>query len=228
MRWKFNRNNDFQIAEYNNLSHYFSTVITFRFTTVAFFIAAVALMLRINNPTIYHYILLFLISVGIWLVELRNRAIFYNLIERGWEIEKKWADHEKGILPFFTHMTPWDAAKKYPKIPEESRRFDKTRILWFTRFSARCISHTMGLDIIYLSVIGYSLWLLFSKLDLPSKGGVMISSQALVTLIVFLSGIYLIRTGTVKKRVRWAKCVLIIGMSLSFLALVAMTLLVFF
>jgi hypothetical protein len=48
----------------------------------AFFIAAVALVLQVDDPAPGHYALLFAVSLGLWIVELRNRAIFDNLLRR--------------------------------------------------------------------------------------------------------------------------------------------------
>jgi hypothetical protein len=61
------------------LSAYFGTVTTFRFTTASFFLAAVALVLRIEDLERHHYLLLLMLSLGAWIVELRNRSLSRNL-----------------------------------------------------------------------------------------------------------------------------------------------------
>lgn len=70
-----NDRGEFLRTEYVALSQYFGTVIIFRFTTVSFFIAAVALVLGLTKPETHHYLLLLALSLGIWIVELRNRAL---------------------------------------------------------------------------------------------------------------------------------------------------------
>jgi hypothetical protein len=187
------------IAEYNNLTRYFSTVITFRFTTASFFIAAVALFLGLKDASFLHYLLLFLLAIGIWIVELRNRAIFHNLLERGWAIEKNWADHDKGDLPFLTHMTPVSAAKKYPSIPREARVFDKTRILWSPRFSGKYLTHTVGLDIVYISVLAFSLWSLLGASEISLGGLPMPIISGVLGLLVVFGGINLMKASLLKE-----------------------------
>jgi len=222
-----NQKGDFLRTEYSALSNYHNRVITFRFTTVAFFIAAVAFILRIDKLDFEHYLLLLLISLGIWIIELRNRAIFDNLLRRGRKIEEYWGSINRGDLPFYSHMTPIEIYKDRKIVPDNVQFFDKTRIAGFHRFSARYISHTLGLDIVYLSVIGYSIWGLCNEPNLSIQGGNMELIKILSTLIVFLSGIFLIKTVVVEREVRLAKWALGIGIVLSSLALVALTILIF-
>jgi hypothetical protein len=65
-----NDRGEFLRTEYTVLSQYFGTVITFRFTTASFFLAAVALVLQIEDLEWHHYLLLLMLSLGIWIVEL--------------------------------------------------------------------------------------------------------------------------------------------------------------
>jgi len=144
-----NDRDEFLRTEYTALSQYFGTVITFRFTTASFFIAAVALVLGIEEPEQHHYLLLLLLSLGAWIVELRNRSLSENLVRRAYEIERGWANYQAGELPFFTHMIPPEDNGSTPKnsqcqdqtqemlipsfspslIPERKRRSDQTQIL---------------------------------------------------------------------------------------------------
>jgi hypothetical protein len=116
------------------------------------------LFFQLEEPGAPQFLLLFTVSLGVWIVELRNRAIFHNLLRRAWQIEEAWRDLAKGELPFYTHMTPRDAARWDERIPERLRTPDQTRVLGFRRFSARLVSHSVGLDILYLSVMGYAMW----------------------------------------------------------------------
>jgi len=203
---------DFLRTEYTALARYFGTVITFRFTTAAFFIAAVALVLGINQPTPAHHVLLFAISLGIWIVELRNRSVFENLLRRAWRIEEAWARPNDGQLPLFQHMAPIGAAKEGHSIPESLRKYDQSRILWFGHyFSARHISHTLGFDILYLSVMAYSVWSLRSVATQFLGGQTMDPVLALFAFGIIVVGYRAIRAGAAVERRAVAALLAIIG-----------------
>ena len=191
-------NDEWLKTEYTALAQYFVNVITFRFTTAAFFIAAVALVLQIQEPKTAHYILLFALSFGIWVVELRNRAVFDNLLHRAWEIEKRWRNTEERELPLFTHMTPGAATRAGHSIPKDLQTTDQTRMLWFGHFPARVVSHTLGLDILYLSVMVFALWSLASPV-LSLRSSVMDPVLAVFTLAVMALGYKAVRAADIAK-----------------------------
>ena len=93
-------------AEYSALSGYFNTVVTFRFTTLGFYLAAVALICGGETPSKSKAFVLFVISVSLYLVELRNRTLYKNLSDRGIQIECEcWGyNGGKSYEPFFSHM----------------------------------------------------------------------------------------------------------------------------
>ncbi|MGB2754895.1 MAG: hypothetical protein WBD75_09190 [Phycisphaerae bacterium] len=113
-------------AEYTSLCSYYAQVISFRFTLLGFFIAAVALVLTSENVPFSRGLVLIGISVPVWFIEIRNRQIFHRLLRRGMEIEDKWyglqADpgtnkeehrHAKpnGEEPFCHQGWPWRTIK---------------------------------------------------------------------------------------------------------------------
>jgi hypothetical protein len=180
-----NDRDEFLRTEYKALVEYFGKIITFRFTTVSFFLAAVAFVLGRANPEWHHYLLLLAFSLGVWIVELRNRSLSGNLVCRAKEIELRWANNEK---PFFTHMIP-PKGVWYP---------DRAQMLWFLLPSMRFITHTVGLDVVYLSVIAYSGWGMFSTVKAFPQGtltmNVMDPVAAVLALGLTLVGANLIKT----------------------------------
>jgi hypothetical protein len=156
---------EFLRVEYTALAEYYGKIITFRFTTASFFVAAVALVLQIASPKPAHYVLLFAVSLGIWLVELRNRSIFRSLLSRAWAIESRWATADSP--PLFMNMAPSEVPEElsHGKLPLVR---DETRILLLPRFHAPIATHTVGFDILYLSVMSFSVWALRTpNLELP-------------------------------------------------------------
>ena len=192
-------------AEYKGLSEYFGKAITFRFTTAAFFIAAVAIVLGARNPSLSHYALLLAISIGVWIVELRTRSLFANLIARGQAIETEWGEHvgrapvtEHDHMTFFHHIQP---RRKDPKVPGEALLPDESRILFFKRIRTSFISHTIGLDIVYLSVIVFAA-LKVVKLAPSTVWATSMSHldpiSAVLSLLLVAIGAHLVREGAWK------------------------------
>jgi len=204
---------EFLKTEYSALAEYFGKVITFRFTTAAFFIVAVAFVVGRATPGPSEHALLFAMSLGIWIVELRNRGIFETLLHRGWQIERLWANSWGGQLPLFMHLTPKSAHDSgVVFIPEQYRTFDRTRILVFGRFHFHPISHTLGLDILYLSVMVYALWSLRGKIQsFFVQGATMDPVSALLAFAIILVGYKLFRNAPDVKDEKLRKFLLIIG-----------------
>ncbi|MEA1867287.1 MAG: IS1595 family transposase [Thermodesulfobacteriota bacterium] len=122
-----------------------------------------------------------------------------------WQIESRWADHGCCDLPLFTHITPRAAAEVYPNIPKHVRVPDFTRILWFPRFRTWLVSHTIGLDVVYLSAIAYSAWSLFVHSEGLSRGKDMDPVSALLAIALTLVGVGSIRSALDEggPRMRW-------------------------
>lgn len=200
-----NDRDEFLRTEYKALVEYFGKIITFRFTTVSFFIAAVAFVLGRANPKWHHYLLLLAFSLGIWIVELRNRSLSGNLVCRAKEIELRWANNEK---PFFTHMIP----------PPGGWYQDQAPMLWFLLPSKWFITHTVGLDIIYLSVIVYSGWGLLSAVQISPQRALNMNAMdpiaAVLALALTLVGANLVKVGATKNEVKWPKFLAFVGVVL--------------
>src|SRR4030095_15276633 len=77
-------------AEYSALSAYFNTVVTFRFTTLGFYLAAVALICSGETPSRSKAFVLLVITVSLYLVELRNRTLYKNVSDRAMQIEREY------------------------------------------------------------------------------------------------------------------------------------------
>lgn len=150
-------------AEYAALTSYFTAVITFRFTIVGFFFAAAGLIIQagLTRSTV---VVLFLLGLGAWIVELRNRAIFAALLDRAVQIEGEWGYREAlAFDSFFRRMFRIELQKRLAaeagKTVERPFPPDEVRIFrWKARLPETVISHSVGLDVIYLGVLAFSLY----------------------------------------------------------------------
>ena len=149
-------------TEYAAVASYYGTVITFRFTTVGFFLAAAALIIN-SNMTIGTTFLLLVFSIGAWIIELRNRAIFRALLDRAIEIEYDWGfKDDNQFKPFFRRMiriSIWEEMRqKTGKDPCEKFAPDKVKVfIWEFCPPYKLITHSFGLDLIYGVVLLFAL-----------------------------------------------------------------------
>jgi hypothetical protein len=150
------RNPDNLRAKYNALSAYINAVVTFRFTTLGFFLAAVALILGVK-PSCEKYLILFLITLSLYIIELRNRFLKNELELPAMQIEQHWGYFENGkkniqLKPttiFFIVIN-----RKYI-IPEDDKdKFNKHLGIIFQK--PRFITHSIALDILYISILLYA------------------------------------------------------------------------
>jgi hypothetical protein len=147
-------------TEYTALNSYGSLVVSFRFTLVGFFVAAVGLIAAVDFTKEKAALLLWL-SIVLWLLELRNRSLLSNLSERSMQIERQYWGYRglRAYDPFVSHQNKLkpddDPDAGDPPGP------DSTKIL-FWRVRLKIISHTIALDLLYLGVIGYTIYKLFS------------------------------------------------------------------
>ena len=145
-------------TEYTALSTYFGTVINFRFTTLGFFLAAVGLIVSADVLTRAHALLLLIVASGAWIIELRNRSIFRELADRGIEIERKvWGYRGADIYkPLFSRMLK---TKPCPPVRATEVKPPTSRTkLFFWEFNSKLLSHTLGIDLIFLGVIAFALY----------------------------------------------------------------------
>jgi hypothetical protein len=144
-------------AEYSALTSFFNTVITFRFTTLSLYLAAVGFIVS-GALSKEKAALLLGMSVALWLLELRNRSLFYNLTERGIQIEREHWGYKgpKAYEPFYSHMMKIRPAReKDPEAPEPPPL--DYPIVWSWKVKL-AISHTKAFDLVYLFVILFALY----------------------------------------------------------------------
>lgn len=149
-------------TEYAALAQYFGTVIGFRFTAAGLFLAGAAFLIpKVHEMGWPGYLLLFGIGVGMWIVELRNRSVIHLLLKQGRAIEAEWGYPQSSErFGLFGAMRSEEAAREarernveFSKIPVPA--LTPTRVLWFapTMAFAKYLTHTVGLDLLYLGVI---------------------------------------------------------------------------
>lgn len=154
-------------TEYSALTSYYETVITFRFTTVGFFLAATGLIVQ-SGMTYDKTILLLVLTLGAWIVEIRNRTIFSAILDRATQIEEDW-DFQGGdqFTPLFRRMIRIGLWKKIKKKKQKSKdprpmisKFPWSKIKFFV-LSLPCpeevLTHSLWLDLIYGGVLLFTI-----------------------------------------------------------------------
>ena len=145
-------------TEYTALASYSTTIVTFRFTLLGFYLAASGLIIG-SPPSKEKAALLLGLSLSLWFLELRNRSLLENLSHRGMQIEREcWGYRgQRSYDPFFCHQNkkkPTDDPEAgEPPAPEYTR-------VWNWRLKIP-ISHTQGLDLTYLLIALYAIYQLF-------------------------------------------------------------------
>ena len=157
-------------TEYKEVSGYYRTAMTFRFTTVGLYLAAVGLIARIEGISgVEKGILLLGITVPVWIIELRNRTVLRGLVERGMEIEHLWG-YDQGTHAYDRFFQRIERDKKFlqkkdPDI-EEPPPGKPQRFFFFTipmprsDLLLRLISHTNGIDLLFTFVAAYAIYLI--------------------------------------------------------------------
>jgi len=148
-------------TEYFALSSFFNTVITFRFTTLSLYLAAVGFIVS-GTLSKEKAALLLGISIALWLLELRNRSLFHNLAERGIQIEREYWGYRgpKAYEPFYSHMMKVRPAReKDPEAPEPPPLDYPMLWSWKVKLA---ISHTKAFDLVYLFVVLFALYSLLA------------------------------------------------------------------
>ena len=149
---KSNKPSDDDIrTEYTSLSSYVREIVKFRFTLLGLFLATSGFIVGGTNPSKEKFVLLAALSIGLWLLELRNRALLIELDTRAMQIENEYWKYQgaKADEPFFSCQH------------KEGPRY--TRV-W--KWKVKCpVTHAKALDFIYLVVFLYalvSLYLIFN------------------------------------------------------------------
>jgi hypothetical protein len=211
-------------TEYNALIAFHNSVVTYRFTLLGFFAAAVAFIAKAKQETPEAILLLFL-TIGLYIVERRNRILYTQMAERAIEIERKhWKlnrsndksdDKPDTGLPLFCmlrmDLLPADLINELSD--DQKKDYKRRRSFWM-----RMLSHSRGLDIVYLSVMLYSIWSLIRNGNLTLQENAMDPITALLSFAIIIVGFNLIRTGAIKKTgaidnedLRWPKILVLIG-----------------
>jgi hypothetical protein len=139
-------------TEYSVLGSYITGMTGMRFQTVTIFLAGVGLLASSGNQSSRTGALILVVSVGLWILDLRNRDVLRRLGDRGIQIEEAWhyndqgapghdgffLDREKRAGIQFLIWGPW-----YPR-----------------RDLGRFVRHAVGIDIVFLGVAGYAIALL--------------------------------------------------------------------
>jgi hypothetical protein len=141
-------------TEYSAICSNLNQLASFRFNLVGFYLVGIGFIAS-GSPNRGTYILLIWISICFWVLELRNRGLHTNMAERGAQIEREYWGYQGDRLyePFISHWS-----KQPPKNdPEASEPHlaDTVRILFWT--VKMPVSHTLGLDLLFLGVIVYSI-----------------------------------------------------------------------
>lgn len=120
-------------TEYEALTAYGRQIVIFRFTLLGFYLTLIGFLVLRGSPSAGEYLLLCLLTIGLWILELRNRALLKILDNRGIQIEKKHWKYESREEDAFITLQHKD------------------------RPNRRIISHGFALNLIYLTVFLYSL-----------------------------------------------------------------------
>ncbi len=147
-------------VEYEAVCSNLNRLASFRFTLVGFYVAALGLIAS-GPPEQGRFALMLWISLCFWILELRNRGLHSNMAERGTQIEREHWGYRgpKAYEPFISH---WNRTKPNddPGAGPPPKR-DVVRLLfWDLRLP---VSHTLGLDLLFLGVIAYSVFQLMVR-----------------------------------------------------------------
>jgi hypothetical protein len=156
-------------AEYGVVASYITAMTGMRFQTLAIYLAAVGLVSRENASSLTGLLIL-VVSVGLWVLDLRNRDVLHRLGERGEAIEEIWGNRlalsredprwppKEGGAGFFLDVV----------VPPRIRflTLDSTPIpgplpRWW-------LTHAFGIDVVFLGVIGYAIALVADAREWPS------------------------------------------------------------
>lgn len=142
-------------TEYSVIGSYVTAMTGMRFQTMAIYLAALGLIVSRGTPSSLGAALILVVSVGLWILDLRNRDVLERLGRRGVEIEHAWGYDD--AVPSGMGGAGFFLDEKVPAT---------LRVFWFdsrpvpTRVSRRLISHAFGIDLVFLGVIGYAVALL--------------------------------------------------------------------
>ena len=146
-------------AEYAALIAYHNSAVTYRFTLLGFFAAAIAFIAK-NGMDIYQAALLLALTIALYMVEHRNRILYTQMSRRAMEIEQKYWTLNRSDDPADTGL-PLFCIFRMDELPKglidglstEQKEDIKSR----DTFRWKVCSHSKGLDLFYFSVFVYAL-----------------------------------------------------------------------
>ncbi|MBI5953305.1 MAG: hypothetical protein HY865_16745 [Chloroflexi bacterium] len=140
-------------TEYSAICANLNQLASFRFTLVGFYVAAIGLISSggLGNDK---FILLLWVSLCFWILELRNRGLHSSMAERGSQIEREYWGYQ-GKRSYEPFISRWSRIKPLvDKNAGEPPSRGKVKILFFN--VKLPVSHTLGLDLLFLGVMVYS------------------------------------------------------------------------
>lgn len=208
--------------EYKALIAYHNSVVTYRFTLLGFFAAAVAFIAK-QRMDIPQALLLLFLTIGLYIVERRNRVLYTQMSKRAMEIEEKhWRFNRSAIndstVPLFCRFRLDELSQEEKnKLPNKLKKELESMGRWSIR--RLTASHTVGLDIFYLSVMLYAIWSLLPSVN-PSFQEkamhpiILYLINVTFALAIIMVGVSLIKTGVNNKEARWPWLSAILGVLL--------------
>ncbi len=136
------------------LSEYHSTIVSSRFAVAGLYMAGTAFLVQVIFA---ESILLFtkytiatfglILTIAMWLLEIRNVNLLDNIGDSGRDIEKKLNLKKEDNFGFFLLMKDQEIAPRLPFIPKERKfsTFPSNKVVKYF------ISHSFGLSLIYFS-----------------------------------------------------------------------------
>ena len=95
---------NFLITEYEQICQYFINIGNYRFLLFGFYSASVGLIITSDEMDLIKRLLIFVLTIFIWIMEMRNRSLAKTLKERGIEIESNYINSKKKTLHFFNYL----------------------------------------------------------------------------------------------------------------------------
>jgi hypothetical protein len=129
---------------YPALTSHMGTVVGFRFQTLGLFLVALGFIVTRNDRSVATLVLI--LAAGLWMVELKTRALLDALGEEGRSMER---DLGGGA---FTAQYP-------DTLGPDAYRHVEVGAGWRVRLPFR-VRHTLGLDLVYIGVMVWALVLL--------------------------------------------------------------------
>jgi hypothetical protein len=154
------------------------TTTQLRFQTLSLFLAAVGLIVGLGQQSRSVGALLLLIGAGLWVLDLRNRALLQAYRSVGMKVEERMNELNGGSGGVFVENPPG--------------KLTATRIGFFTWQGhlrgrlAGLVSYQVGIDLIVFGVMGYGVRLLVHR-----RGWVQL--DALVPVLVVLAAVIFTR-----------------------------------